>query len=74
MLPGVAGVPLLTVTASDEAALLPQILPAVTEILPFWPADPVVTVTDVLPFEDVIDQPVGTDQVYVVALGTAAIE
>jgi hypothetical protein len=74
MLPGVAGAPLLTVTARDEAALLPHKLPAVTEMLPFCPADPVVTVTDVFPFEDVIVQPVGTDQVYVVALGTAAIE
>lgn len=60
-------------TVLDEAALAPQALPAVTAILPFCPLVPDVTVTDVVPCPPVIDQPVGTVQVYVVAFGTAAI-
>jgi hypothetical protein len=63
MLPGVAGVPLPTVTARVLGALLPQMFPEVTEILPFCPADPVVTVTLVVPFAEVIVQPAGTDHV-----------
>ena len=62
-----------TVTALLLAALVPQLLPAVTVIFPFWPAVPVVTVMDVPPAPAVIDQPVGTDQVYVVALVTELI-
>ena len=62
-----------TVTAKLLAALVPQLLPAVTVILPFCPAVPVVTVMDVVPAPAVMLQPVGTVQVYVVALVTAAM-
>jgi hypothetical protein len=54
---------LFTVTASILAALVPQLLPAVTLILPFCPAVPVVTVIEIVPAPPVIDQPVGTVQV-----------
>ena len=71
MAPGVAGAALPTVTAKVAALLVPQSFPAVTLTLPFWPVDPVVTVIEVVPFAEVMVQPVGTDQVYVVALVTA---
>src|SRR5678816_2654545 len=54
MVPGVAGVPGLTVTASVLIPLVPHELPAVTVILPFWPALPVVTVIEVVPVPAVI--------------------
>jgi hypothetical protein len=63
-----------TVTAKDCAEDVPQLLPAVTVIFPFCPADPVVTVMVVEPAPAVIVQPVGTVQVYVVAFATEAIE
>ena len=72
--PGVAGVTGDTITASVAAADVPQLLPAVTVMLPFCPAVPVVTVIDVVPDPAVIVHPVGTDHVYVVAFVTAAIE
>jgi len=52
-----------TVTARELAELVPQVLPAVTETVPFWPALPVVTVIEVVPAPPVIIQPDGTDQV-----------
>ena len=70
---GVAGVPGLTVTARLEAALVPQLFPAVTEIFPFCPAAPVVTFIEVVPEPAVIDHPVGTVQLYVVAFVTAVM-
>ena len=73
-MPGVAGVPLATVTAKLLAELVPQELPAVTVMLPFCVALPVVTIIDVLPWPAVIVQPEGTVHVYVVALVTALIE
>ena len=66
-----AGVPGLTVTARVLAVLLPQILFAVTDMFPFWPALPEVTVTEVFPLLEVIVQVGGTDHVYEVAPGTA---
>ena len=51
------------VTARLLAELVPQLLPAVTVIFPFCPADPVVTVIDIVPAPAVIDQPAGTVQV-----------
>ena len=57
--PGVPGVA-TTVTAIDCAALVPQLFPAVTVILPFCPAAPAVTVIDAVPAPAVIDQPAGT--------------
>ncbi len=63
MAPGVAGVPGLTVTAKLLAALVPHEMPAVTVILPFCPAAPVVTVIEFVPAPAVMFQPVGTDHV-----------
>ena len=54
---------LFTVTARVLAVLVPQLLPAETLILPFCPAEPVVTVIEIVPAPPVIDQPVGTVQV-----------
>ena len=71
--PGDAGVPGATVTARLPGALIPQEFPAVTLIFPFSPADPVLTVTEVEFCPAVMDHPVGTDQLYVVASGTAAM-
>ncbi len=51
--------------------LVPQLFPAVTDMLPFCPADPVVTVNETVPCPDEIDHPAGTVQVYVVAFATA---
>jgi hypothetical protein len=65
--PGVAGVAGLTVTAKLLAALVPQELPAVTVILPFWPALPEVTVIELVPVPPITVHPVGTTHVYIVA-------
>ena len=72
--PGVAGVAGDTVTAFEAAAVVPHAFPAVTVIFPFCPADPAVTVIELVPAPAVIVQPDGTVHVYVVALATAAIE
>jgi hypothetical protein len=71
--PGTDGVPGPTVTAFVLVALFPQELPAVTVMLPFCPAAPVVTVIDVVPAPAVIVQPAGTAHVYVVAFATAVM-
>jgi hypothetical protein len=71
MTPGVEGVPGLTVTARVLAALFPQELLAKTVIFP--PVVPVLTVMEVVDPPPVIDHPVGTVQVYVVAFGTGVI-
>jgi hypothetical protein len=68
--PGVAGVPGNIVTPSVLAALVPQLLPAVTDMVPLSPYAPVVTVNEVDPCPVVIDHPVGTLHVYVVAFAT----
>jgi hypothetical protein len=61
------------VTAKTAAALVPQELVADTLILPLA-ADPFVdTVIEFVLAPDVIVQPAGNDQVYDVALGTAAM-
>ena len=65
MVPGCAGVPADTVTASVFGALVPQLLSAVTDMFPFCPAAPVVTVIEVVPVPAVIDHPVGTVHVCV---------
>ena len=62
IVPGVAGVPGLTVTAKLLAELVPQELVAVTVIFPFWPALPDVTVIELVVVPAVIVQPVGTVQ------------
>ena len=62
MAPGVAGAAGRTVTASEFAALVPQLLPAVTVILPLFPVEPVVTVIEVVPCPFEIDHPAGTVQ------------
>jgi hypothetical protein len=62
------GVPM--VTFNDVAALVPQVLLALTEIIP--PDAPTVIVIDVL--VELPDQPDGRLQVYDVAPLTAAIE
>ena len=69
--PGVEGAAGDTVTVTELDPLVPQLLPAVTEMLPLFPYAPVVTVIDVVPAPAVIVQPVGTVQVYVVAFVTA---
>ena len=63
IVPGVAGVPGLTVTATLLAALVPQELVAVTVIFPFCPATPEVTVILFVVAPAVIVQPVGTVQI-----------
>lgn len=55
---GAEGVPGLTATAKDCAALVPQEFPAVTVIFP--PEVPEVTVTDVVPCPAVMFHPEGT--------------
>ncbi len=62
MIPGVAGVPGLTVTGKVLALLVPQELVAVTVISPFCPLAPEVTVMELVPAPEVIVQPVGTVQ------------
>jgi hypothetical protein len=74
IVPGVAGFGGFTVTGSDTAALVPQLFPAVTLIFPFWPYEPAVTVTERFPLGPLKAHPVGIDQVYVVAFGTALIQ
>lgn len=56
---GVAGVPGLTVTGNVLAALVPHELVAVTEIFPFCPLLPAVTVIKFVPAPEVILQPAG---------------
>jgi hypothetical protein len=73
IVPGCKGVPGNTVTVSVFEVLVPQPFPAATLMLPFCPAEPVVTVIEVVPCPPVMDQPVGTIQTYVLALGTALI-
>jgi len=51
-----------TATESVAGELVPQLLPAVTEIFPLLPAEPVKTVIDDDPCPDVIDQSSGTFQ------------
>ena len=63
IVPGVVGVPGLTITGKILAALVPHELPAVTVIFPFCPVAPVVTVIEVVPAPAVIVQPVGTAHV-----------
>ena len=62
-----------TLTEREAAALVPQLLPAVTVMLPFWPALPVVTEIEVVPCPPVMLHPVGTVHVYMEALVTALI-
>ena len=62
IVPGADGVPGFTVTASVFARLVPQLLPAVTVMSPFCPAEPVVTVIETVPCPEDIDHPVGTLQ------------
>ena len=62
IVPGVAGVPGLTVTRRFCCPLVPQELVAVTIIFPVI-ADPVAdTVIEFVPAPDVIDHPVGNNQ------------
>jgi hypothetical protein len=63
MLPGVLGMAGLTDTERVLAALVPQILVAVTVISPFWPVVPEVTDIEVVPAPLLTVQPVGTVQV-----------
>jgi hypothetical protein len=51
-----------TVTANVLAEEVPQEFCAVTLMFPFWPADPVVTVIEVVPDPAVIAHPAGTYQ------------
>jgi hypothetical protein len=62
-----------TVTAIVEATLVPQEFCAVTEILPFCPDVPVVSVTETVPCPEIINHPAGTVQLYEVAFGRAAM-
>ena len=64
----------VTVTPKVLDELVPQEFCAVTLMLPFWPPAPAVTVIEVVPAPAVIVHPVGTVQLYVVALATAEIE
>ena len=49
IVPGCDGVPGRIVIELVLAALVPQLFPAVTDILPLWPYEPVVTVIEVVP-------------------------
>jgi hypothetical protein len=60
IVPGVAGVPGSTDKAKLLGELVPQELEAVTEIFPFCPKAPEVTVTVVVPCPPVIVHPGGT--------------
>ena len=60
-----------TVTAKTLAELVPQEFPAVTVILPFCPALPVVIVMELVVDPSVMFHPGGLVHVYVVALTTA---
>ena len=71
---GVAGVPGLTITAKLFDALVPHELVADTVMFPFCPALPVVTVIEFDVPPAVMLHPVGTVQLYDVALATAVIE
>ena len=68
-----AGAVGFTVTASDREVLVPQELVAVTVILPFCPALPVVTVIELVVLPPVIIHPLGTVQVWDVALATGVM-
>ncbi len=50
----------VTVTANVVAVLVPQLYVAVTEIFPFWPAAPPVTLIETVPCPDTIVHPAGT--------------
>ena len=63
---------MITVVDKQAALLEPQLLSAVTHILP--PAGPTVTPTEVVPCPLLIVHPAGTDHVYEVAPATAEIE
>ena len=63
IVPGVAGVPGLTVTAKVFTRLVPQELLAVTPTFPFCPGLPDVTVIEIVPWPPVMLHPVGTAQV-----------
>jgi hypothetical protein len=52
-----------TDTDNVLAPLVPQLFPAVTDIVPFWPVLPAVTVMLLVPLPFVIVQPVGSVQV-----------
>ena len=67
---GVAGVPGLTVTAIKFGTLMPQELTAATVMFPFCPAPPVLTVIELDVPPAVMVHPVGTVQLYDVALAT----
>ena len=72
--PGVAGVGLLTVTARLAAPLVPQVLVAVTVMLPVPALAAVVIVIEVVPWPAVIvPTEGGTVHVYDVALPIATI-
>jgi hypothetical protein len=64
----------VTVTANVLSALVPHEFCDLTLMFPFCPEVPVVTVIEVEPAPAVIVHPVGTNQLYVVALAIAAIE
>jgi hypothetical protein len=74
IVPGVDGVSFPTVTAIVEAALVPHALDAVTLIFPFCPADPVVTVIELVVPPAVIAHPVGKVHAYDVAPATVGTE
>src|SRR5678816_2073136 len=61
------------VTAKVLALLVPHAFEALTLILPFCPALPAVTCIKFVPCPLVIVQPLGTAQLYAVALLTAEI-
>ena len=71
--PGVAGIAGLTTTAKAWSALVPHELVADTVMLPLIAAPEVDIVIALVPLPEVIDQPVGTFQLYEVALATAEI-
>ncbi len=73
IIPGCGGAAGVVVTAKTAAVLVPHELPAVTVIFPLAANPFVDTVIEFVLAPDVIVQPAGNDQVYDVALGTAAM-